>query len=182
MSELTPIYHLIDKYYADNPPLRHILVMHSESVAKKALEIVSRHPELNADKEFIEKAAMLHDIGIVKTNAPGIQCFGEEPYIRHGILGAEIVTDEGLEQFARVCARHTGTGLTAKEIKEKNMPLPPVDLVPETIEEQIICFADKFFSKTKLEVEKTVDQVCSSLMKFGEESSQRFIQWCNYFL
>ncbi len=176
------IYALIDKYYSDNPSLRNILLLHSEDVARKALTIVDQHQELNADRDFVEEAALLHDIGIVKTNAPSIFCFGDEPYIRHGILGADIVNAEGLGQYARVCSRHTGTGLPANEIIEQNLPLPHINLVPETIEEQIICFADKFFSKTKLNQEKSVEQVKISLRKFGEDSVKRFEEWCKMFL
>ena len=181
-NRLEQVYALIDKYYSDNPALRNVLLVHSEEVAKKALKIVDRHPELNADRDFVEEAALLHDIGIVKTNAPSIFCFGNEPYIRHGIIGAEIVEREGLAQYARVCARHTGTGLPACEIIEQNLPLPHIDLVPETVEEQIICFADKFFSKTKLNQEKSVEQVKISLRKFGEDSVKRFEEWCKMFL
>ena len=181
-NRLRQIYALIDKYYSDNSALRNILLVHSENVAKKALMIVDQHLELNADRDFVEEAALLHDIGIVKTNAPSIFCFGNEPYIRHGILGAEIVNAEGLGQYARVCSRHTGTGLPANEIIEQNLPLPHMDLVPETIEEQIICFADKFFSKTKLNQEKSVEQVKMSLRKFGDDSVKRFEKWCKMFL
>ncbi len=176
------ILDLLDKYTEGNPDLRHILLTHSRSVADKALAIVDAHPELGADRQFVEEAAMLHDIGIVRTDASGISCFGAEPYICHGILGAEIVRDEGMPQYARVCARHTGTGLPAEEIISKNLPLPHIDLIPETIEEQIICFADKFFSKTKLDIEKTPEQVRKSLEKFGPDSVARFNQWLALFL
>ena len=178
MSPLT----LLNKYTEGNPDLRHILITHSRSVADKALAIVDAHPELGADRRFVEEAAMVHDIGIVRTNAPGISCFGTEPYICHGVLGAEIVTAEGYPQFARVCARHTGTGLPLTEIIEQNLPLPHIDLVPETIEEQIICFADKFFSKTKLDIEKTPEQARKSLEKFGPDSVARFNHWLAIFL
>ena len=67
---------LIQKYYADNPALHQLLLTHSRSVADKALDIVRRHPELGADAHFVEQAAMLHDIGIFLTDAPGIHCHG----------------------------------------------------------------------------------------------------------
>ena len=76
---------IIDKYYPEDTELRRILITHSQSVARKALQIVSSHPELHLDAEFIEEAAMLHDIGIFQTDAPGIHCFGSQPYICHGI-------------------------------------------------------------------------------------------------
>ncbi|WP_337567574.1 HDIG domain-containing metalloprotein [Prevotella sp.] len=168
---------IIDKYYSEDGDLRTILIIHSQSVARKALQIVSLHPELNLDREFIEEAAMLHDIGIIKTDAPGIKCFGTEPYICHGILGAEMLRQEGLPRHARVCERHTGAGLSLNEIVSQNLPLPHQDFLPETLEEQVICYADKFFSKTHLDREKSVEKAEKSIAKFGEEGLARFKQW-----
>ena len=168
---------IIDKYYSGDGDLRTILIIHSQSVARKALQIVSLHPELNLDREFIEEAAMLHDIGIIKTDAPGIKCFGTEPYICHGILGAEMLRLEGLPCHARVCERHTGAGLSLNEIVSQNLPLPHQDFLPETLEEQVICYADKFFSKTHLDREKSIEKAEKSIAKFGEEGLARFKQW-----
>ena len=172
---------LINKYSTDYKQ-RHILLEHSRAVADKALEIVRRHPEWDADELFIEEAALLHDIGIVYVNAPAIECHGTEPYIRHGILGAEILRREGLEKHALVCERHTGTGLTLQQIISQGLPLPHRDMQPMSIEEQIICFADKFFSKTRLDTEKTVEQARHSLEKFGSEGLIKFDKWCEMFL
>lgn len=168
---------IIDKYYSGDGDLRTILIIHSQSVAHKALQIVSLHPELNLDREFIEEAAMLHDIGIIKTDAPGIKCFGTEPYICHGILGAEMLRQEGLPRHARVCERHTGAGLSLNEIVSQNLPLPHQDFLPETLEEQVICYADKFFSKTHLDRKKSIEKAEKSIAKFGEEGLARFKQW-----
>lgn len=171
---------IIDKYYPDNE-LKRILTVHSRHVAVKALSIVDRHPELNADRQFVEEAAMLHDIGIIRCNAPGIQCFGTEPYICHGTIGAEMLRAEGFPLHARVCERHTGAGLSLDDIIAQNLPVPHHDLMPESIEEQIICYADKFFSKTRLNEEKTLEQAIRSLSKFGEEGVARFAKWSEIF-
>ena len=88
---------------------------------------------------------------------------------------------EGLERHARVCERHTGTGLTIHDITTQNLPLPHIDLVPETIEEQIICYADKFYSKSHPEREKTIEQAARSLEKFGAEGVERFRRWAEKF-
>ena len=165
---------IINKYYGEEGDLRRILIVHSQSVARKALQIVSFHPELNIDRQFVEEAAMLHDIGIIKTDAPGIKCFGTEPYICHGILGAEMLRQEGMPRHARVCERHTGAGLSLDDIVSQNLPLPHRDFLPETIEEKLICYADKFFSKTHLDREKTIEQAEKSLSKFGGETLARF--------
>lgn len=168
---------IIDKYYADNEPLRQILLTHSRSVADMALAVARKHPELNVDEDFLFEAAMLHDIGVFQTDAPGIQCFGSEPYIRHGWLGGQLLRQEGLPRHARVAERHTGTGLTREAIIRQSLPLPLEDFSPETIEEQIICYADKFFSKSHLERVRTPEQVLQSLEKFGSESVERMKAW-----
>lgn len=172
---------IIDKYYPEDNALRNILIIHSQSVAQKALQIVSLHPELGADRQFVLEAAMLHDIGIFKCDAPGIHCHGSEPYICHGRIGAELLRSEGFERHARVCERHTGAGITLKQIEEQQLPLPHQDFLPETIEEQIVCYADKFFSKTHLDREKTLDQAIRSLEKFGAEGIERFKAWAKQF-
>ncbi len=174
---------IVNKYCAGNSPLRELLVLHSSSVAQKALQIVKEHPELGADAKFIEEAAMLHDIGIVLTNAPAIHCLGNNEYICHGYLGADLLRKEGYEAYAKVCERHTGAGITANQIEEQDLPLPTDrEYMPQSVEEKIICFADKFFSKTSPDREKSVEQAEKSLAKFGTEGVERFREWCKLFL
>lgn len=168
---------IINKYYPEGSQLRDILLTHSQSVTSKALQIVALHPELNVDVDFVKEAAMLHDIGIFRCQAPSICCFGEEPYIRHGVMGAELLRQEGYPKHARVCERHTGAGLSLEDIETQNLPLPHHDFMPETTEEQIICYADKFFSKTKLDKEKTIEEAERSIAKFGTSGLQRFKEW-----
>ena len=172
---------IIDKYYPEENELRRILMIHSRSVADKALAIAEAHPELPIDKQFVEEAAMLHDIGIFRTNAPSIQCFGTEPYICHGTIGAQLMREEGFLQHALVCERHTGSGLSLLEIERQNLPVPHHDMLPLSLEEKLICYADKFFSKTHLERERTVEQARNSLLKFGEEGIARFDAWIQLF-
>ncbi len=173
---------IIDKYYGlEDSPLKTILLKHSRSVGQKAVAIADCHPELQLDKEFLYVAAMLHDIGIIRCDAPGIECKGTEPYICHGRIGAEMLRQEGLPQYARVCERHTGAGLSREDIITQNLPLPARDFLPETMEEKVICYADKFFSKTRLDEEKTLEHVERSLARFGEEGLLRFRQWHQVF-
>ncbi len=172
---------LIHKYYAAQPELEHILLTHSGQVASRAMRIAQSNPALKLDTTFLWEAAMLHDIGIIQTNAPAIMCFGTEPYIRHGLLGAEMLRAEGLPLHARVAERHTGTGLTAQTIAQQHLPLPLQDYIPETVEEKVICYADKFYSKTRLQVEKTPEQALRSLEKFGAEGVAVFREWMMLF-
>ncbi|MBQ3190330.1 MAG: HD domain-containing protein [Bacteroides sp] len=173
---------VINKYYPKDDELKHILLTHSRSVADKALWIADRHPELNLDRTFLEEAALLHDIGVFLTDAPGIHCHGSHPYICHGYLGSQLLQAEGFPKHALVCERHTGAGLSLNGILEQNLPVPHREMVPVSLEEQVICFADKFFSKTHLDREKTVEKALKSIAKFGDEGTERFNAWLERFL
>ena len=176
---------LIDKYYGNYPALREVLVTHSRQVADRALRIVDAHPEWTeqglVDRAFVEEAAMLHDIGIRECDAPGIHCHGTEPYIRHGIIGGRMLREDNWIRHARVCERHTGTGLTAWDIEQQQLPLPHEDFMPEELEEQVVCYADKFYSKTKPGSERTVVEAMRSLEKFGWDGIKRFQKWVDMF-
>ena len=173
---------IIDKYYPQDSKLRSVLLIHSLSVSQKALKIVDAHHELHFDRNFVREAALLHDIGIFLTDAPAIECHGPYPYIAHGYLGADLLRKEGYERHALVCERHTGAGLSLTEIVSQNLPVPHREMLPVSLEEQVICFADKFFSKTYLDEEKTVEKARKSLAKYGEEGLHRFDRWCSLFL
>lgn len=158
---------IIYKYYPEDDELRRLLLKHSRQVADRALLICNRHKELPVDRQFIEEAAMLHDIGVFRCHAPSIHCHGTEPYIRHGQIGGELLRAEGYPRHARVAERHTGTGLPGWE--------------PETLEEQIICYADKFYSKSNPDHVRTVLETAQSLEKFGAEGVKLFLSWAEQF-
>lgn len=172
---------LIDKYYPDDDELRRLLLRHSRQVADRSLLISMRHPELRLDETFLEEAAMLHDIGIRWCHAPGIYCNGEEPYICHGLIGGRLLREEGFARHAQVCERHTGTGLTREQIVSQNLPLPHQDFTPQEMEEQVICYADKFYSKSHPDRILTVVQAAQSLEKFGAEGVEKFLGWAQMF-
>ena len=174
---------IIEKYYSHENPARKILITHSRMVMDKSVKIAGKHPELKADVDFLAQAAMLHDIGIYLTWAPQIGCYGEHPYLCHGYLGRDLLEQENLPKHGLVCERHTGIGLTAEEIRQQQLPLPQHDMIPQSIEEQIICFADTFFSKGHdVEKEKTPDEVRIALRKYGEDKIKQFDIWCDRFL
>jgi uncharacterized protein len=160
-----------------------IFMAHAAAVTRKAVEIARRLPHLNPDIAFIAEASMLHDIGICFTNAPSIGCTGNYPYVCHGYLGRKMLEDRGLHRHALVCERHVGTGLSAAEISARGLPLPERDMLPESIEEQIICYADKFFSKKNRELnkERPISHVVRDLEKYGPEPVRRFLEWVDRF-
>lgn len=167
---------IILKYYDSESKLYDILTVHSRLVAQKALQCADKH-QLEIDREFVYEAAMLHDIGILRCDAEGIECHGSEPYIRHGIIGAEMLRKEGLPRHALVCERHTGAGLTIEDIITQQLPLPHRDMTPQTTEEKLICYADKFYSKSgDYHKEKSREQVVRSMSRHGEDTLQRFLR------
>lgn len=167
---------IIDKYYEAGTPLRHTLTLHSECVARKALECLDRRG-IDADRRFVLEAAMLHDIGIVRCAAPSIYCEGTEPYICHGIIGAEMMRAEGLPRHALVCERHTGAGLTTADIVSQQLPLPHRDMLPLSIEEKVICYADKFYSKSRrLDEAKPIEKIIRQMEAHGPEVAARFME------
>jgi uncharacterized protein len=141
-----------------------ILFKHSKEVLRTSLNIVKKHPELKINITKLEKMAMLHDIGICKLS-------NKTPYIKHGIIGRKILENEGLKNIAKICERHIGSGITAKEAKE--LGLPTRDMTPKTLEEKIVCYADKFYSKSK-KGRHTITQIREEFSAYGKNSLKRF--------
>lgn len=165
---------IIEKHYSRGSELYNLLVEHSKQVADLAMDIIKKNRHLTINQDFVYEAAMLHDIGIFKTHAPSIHCNGDMPYICHGYLGREILEAEGLPQHALVCEHHTGSGLTLDEIITQNLPLPQREMLPTTIEEKLVCYADKFFSKSRIAPAKPIEKVQAEMARFGEASLNRF--------
>jgi len=167
---------LLKKYYPQNSIAFQYLHSHSVAVAELAVDIALKHPELSPDIEFIRTAALLHDIGIFMTHAPKFGCFGDHPYLAHGYLGRELLEREGYPDHALVCERHVGVGITKEDIMRNNLPLPPRDMVPLTIEEEIVCYADKFFSKDSKKQDEPIDakKVKKKLARYGSEKVEVF--------
>lgn len=172
---------IIEKFYRPDTELYHVLITHSEQVKEKAVSIAIKHPEFNFDIKFIQEASLLHDIGIFMCHAPRIYCTGTHAYIEHGYLGAELLRNEGLERHALVCERHTGVGISKQMILDNHLPLPHRDFLPLSMEEKLICYADTFFSKTKLGEEYSAEQIRTFLLQFGAENVAVFNRWDTLF-
>ncbi|MFH1983403.1 MAG: HD domain-containing protein [Pseudomonadota bacterium] len=171
---------IIDRFYPPDSIARKILLVHGRQVADKALAVAQGLPELNPDLAFIEAAALLHDIGMIRTRVPELDCRGKAPYIQHGIIGREMLESVGMVKHALVCERHVGVGITVEDIREQRLPLPERDMRPVTLEEQIICYADKFFSKKPggdMAPEKNIEKISKKLLRRGNGHYKRFADW-----
>jgi len=174
---------LLAEFYDTRTKAFKILVEHGRQVAQKARAAAATVSALKPDLEFIETAAMLHDIGIFLTRTPQFGCFGKHPYICHGILGSDLLKEKGHSELALVCERHVGVGISIEDIQRQNLPLPNRDMIPISIEEQILCYADKFFSKTGngQPVEKSIAQIIDNLSRYGPDKVERFEFWAQMF-
>jgi uncharacterized protein len=175
---------IIERCYTPGSLSHRILLEHGRLVAQKALAAAARVPHLSPDLAFVEAAAMLNDIGIFLTCSPALGCAGKEPYIRHGILGRRLLDAIGLPRHGLVCERHVGAGISREDIRRHRLPLPARDMLPLSIEEQIICFADKFYSKNgdgRPSREKSVEGIMESLRPHGEDKAERFREWAALF-
>lgn len=173
---------LIDRFYAGHGTAREILLVHSRHVATMAVAIAR---QLNAQGEevdagFVEQAAWLHDIGVLYTSSPSIGCSGPAPYLRHGVIGARMLNRAGLPGHALVCERHIGVGLTAAEIDRQQLPLPRRDMTPQSVEEEIVAYADLFFSKSR-PGKKSPEMIRASLARYGDWQVGRFNAWLRRF-
>lgn len=172
---------IFDKYCGDNPELRSLLVTHCGNVARLALQ-TGMDAGLQFDAAFTAEAALLHDIGVVQCNAPGIHCHGPLPYICHGVAGRALLEKEGLPRHALVCERHTGAGITIQTIEQQRLPLPRRQMLPLTVEERLICYADKFYSKSgDPDRRKSLERVKAGLARYGSDTLRRFTALCDLF-
>ncbi len=177
------ILQIIENHFSPGTKGNRIYMDHCRAVSDLALKIASSHPELKASEEVLVFSGMLHDIGIYFTDSPEFECYGTLPYLSHGYKGRELLEKYGLPEIAPVCERHIGVGITLEDIKKNNLPLPLRDMTPQTIEEKIICYADKFFSKSadNLSQPKPLHKITKSISKYGEDKWKIFEEMMEMF-
>ena len=116
------------------------IVRHCQAVAMAA-KIMADEAERRGravDKETVIAGALLHDIGRTRTQT-----------VMHGVQGAEILEKEGVDKkVVEIVRRHVGAGISAEEAKK--LGLPDFDYIPRTLEERIVCFADKMVDADKV--------------------------------
>jgi uncharacterized protein len=166
-----------------------ILALHERHApTAQALEVVYTHclivcgiaEQLHArsgqdlDTALVRAGSLLHDIGVYRLFDEAGQV-DHANYIRHGVLGYELLREEGLpEEICRFASRHTGVGLTRDDVLRQGLPLPPADYVAETGEEILVMYADKFHSKTTPPTFLTADAYAASVRRFGEDKVAAF--------
>jgi uncharacterized protein len=116
------------------------VIEHCIAVADFAMETAEKLKgrEVKVNVELVEAGALLHDLGRSKCHS-----------VDHAVVGAQIAQSIGLpEPVIRIIKRHVGAGITAKEAKALGWPKDTY--TPQTIEEKVVCYADKRIDKSKV--------------------------------
>lgn len=144
-----------------------IVLAHSKAMQKIALDIarkVNKAGKRKADAQFIRAAAILHDIG--RFEYPPWKC-----PVRHGVAGEQILKKEGLgRKYQRVCSTHLGAGITAADVRRQKLPIPAKDYMPRTVEEKILCYADR---RVKLTRPIRIGTELKRAAKYGKAAVER---------
>ncbi|CAO5186019.1 HD domain-containing protein [Frankia sp. AiPs1] len=147
---------------------------HCRIVWDLAASLLSAGAAPGADVTLVRTGALLHDIGVYRLYDACGQ-LDHAQYLRHGILGHDLLAGEGLP--ARICrfaSCHTGVGLTRAEIEAGGLPIPPADYLAETVEERLVMYADKFHSKSRPGSFLTAAAYRASLRRFGADKVDLF--------
>ncbi|MFE7069219.1 HD domain-containing protein [Streptomyces sp. NPDC057620] len=151
----------------------HLVFTHCQIISDIAGQLGKR-TDLTLDTDLVRVGALLHDIGVYRLyDQAGRLDHGN--YIRHGVLGHEILRQEGFpERLCRFCSCHTGVGLTRHDVRTQGLAIPEADYLAETVEEQLVMYADKFHSKTTPPTFLTADACAAHLKQFGAAKVHAF--------
>ena len=171
------------------PTDQEILALHEKHApSAEALESVYEHcvivcgiaGQLHArsghggDIGLVRAGCLLHDVGVYRLYDDAGQ-LDHRNYIRHGVLGYELLREEGLpEVICRFASHHTGMGLSRNDILRQELPLPPGDYLAETPEEALVMYADKFHSKTTPPKLLTAGAYAAYVRRFGADKAAAF--------
>jgi len=129
------------------------IVKHSILVADIAGEIVSSiNPKIKVDVHLVEIGALLHDIGRSVTHS-----------VKHGSVGAKILEKMGYpDRLVSLVRNHVGAGIPREEAT--TLGLAPIDHLPTSIEEKLVCYADKLASgSVRVPLEKALETLGEDL-------------------
>ena len=152
-----------------------LIYTHCKVIDAIATQLINVNPSITIDRDLVHVGCMLHDIGAYDVLENGKFVRG----VRHGILGEEILQNEGFpEIISRIASHHTGVGLTKKDVQDQNLPMPVADYTAQTDEERLIMYADKFHSKSNPPTEPpyfcTFEWYRDSISRLGSDKAAKF--------
>ena len=152
--------------YAPTRAAFELVHSHCQIVCDLAEQVIKGN-NLAVDIDLVRAGSLLHDIGVYRLDGSA--------YIRHGVLGYELLRELDFpEALSRFCSHHTGVGLSREDIAEQQLPIPPCDYLAETVEEELVMYADKFHSKTNPPTFVTAAAYQTSVLRFGAAKAAHF--------
>jgi uncharacterized protein len=123
---------------------------------------------------LVRAGCLLHDIGVYRLYDEAGR-LDEASYIRHGVLGHELLQAEGYgAELCRFASCHTGVGITRQDVISQGLAIPVADYVARTAEEKLVMYADKFHSKTSPPKFLTPRAYAASVRRFGQDKVTAF--------
>jgi uncharacterized protein len=160
--------------HAPTPEAFDSVYTHCLIVAELADQLIASQPGLEVDPELVRAGALLHDIGVYLLYDRAGR-LDEKNYIRHGVLGQQLLDEAGLpHRICRFASHHTGMGLTRDDITRQGLPLPVDDYLAETVEEELVMYADKFHAKTQPPAFLTAAVYGPRVRRFGPKKADAF--------
>lgn len=160
--------------YAPTPEALALVHTHCEIVWSVAEQLLSAPGLAHLDAGLVRAGCLLHDIGVYRLYGDDGR-LDHRNYVRHGLLGHDILEAEGFpEPLRRFCSHHTGVGLTRHDVVVQGLPLPPADYLAETEEERLVMYADKFHTKSRPSAFLTPDEYAAHVRRFGEDKVTAF--------
>jgi uncharacterized protein len=135
---------LLHKTKCSPQVIKHCIAV-ADIAVETARDLACRGLKVNI--ELVEIGALLHDLGRSKNHT-----------VNHALIGAQIAQSMGLpEHVINIIKRHVGAGITTQEAQ--SLGWPKDIYMPQTLEEKIVCYADKLIDHGKripieIEIEK----------------------------
>jgi uncharacterized protein len=149
---------------------------HCQAVCAIAEQLMSRPTSAvdGIDADLVRAGCLLHDIGVYRLyDAAGV--LDHASYIRHGVLGHDLLMEEGIpERICRFASHHTGVGISRQDVLDQHLRLPEADYMAETVEETVVMYADKFHTKSSPARFITPQDFAASIRRFGEDKVTAF--------
>jgi uncharacterized protein len=158
---------------APSPEALDLVYTHCEIVCRIAEQLLATNgTTVNAD--LVRAGCLLHDVGVYRLYDDAGH-LDHASYIRHGVLGHELLRAAGFpDEICRFASHHTGVGLTRDDVIRQRLPLPPADYLADTREEALVMYADKFHSKKTPPTFNTAASFAASVRRYGADKAAAF--------
>jgi uncharacterized protein len=149
------------KHGCDDYIIQHdLLVM---NISDKMIKELKR-AGVDIDEKSILRGAILHDIGRSKEHS-----------VRHGFLGGEILRKDGYDRkVIKIVENHVGGGIDKQDCAK--LGLPERDFIPISLEEKIVCLADKYVEDNQIKpLQETISKF-DKILGEGNKANKRILK------